>query len=189
MKLLLTIGLIFYAQISFFAQNYIVHFRQDGVEVPMNDEKVILKKKAFQIEVELLKVDGVFGSCSLNDSLFRIPLDQSLPESDLIQWKIAVEPEYNQDQDMIVSSDGYFYWFYNPKVDTWHRFDKNPKVEKGRVIGTKSIAHFFLSENNNQTTKSINVSEMKQPLYLIFFLMDDKTNKVSQRQRIAIEWK
>lgn len=105
------------------AQDYRIHFFQDGNEITILNEKVQLSKKPFQIQVELLKVDGVYGSCSLSDSLFQIPVNQSLPESDLIQWKIAVEPENNLDKDIIVSKESYFYWFYNPKVDTWHRFD------------------------------------------------------------------
>ena len=170
------------------AQDYNIHFLQDGKEIPILDEKVLLAKKPFQIQVELLKVEGVYGSCSLSDSLFRIPLNQSLPETDLIQWKIAVEPEFNKDQDIIVSKDGYFYWFYNPKVDTWHRFDPNPKVEKGRVTGTKTISSLFISENDNSDTQTLVLSQVKQPLYLLFFMMDEKSTKDYQRERIQVDW-
>lgn len=170
------------------AQDYRIHFIQDGKEVPVINEMVQLSKSTFQIQVELLKVDGVYGSCSLSDSLFQIPLNQSLPESDLIQWKIAFETEFNKDQDIIVSKDGYFYWFYNPKVDTWHRFDPNPKVEKGRVTGTKTIASIFISEDLNRKKKTVSVSEVTEPLYLIFFLMDNKREKESKRMRVQIEW-
>jgi hypothetical protein len=171
------------------AQDYRIHFFQDGNEITILNEKVQLSKKPFQIQVELLKVDGVFGSCSFSDSLFRIPLDQSLPESDLIQWKIAVEPEFNKDQDIIVSKDAYFYWFYNPKEDSWHRFDPNPEVEKGRVIGTKTISSLFISENDNSDTQTLVLSQVKQPLYLLFFMMDEKSTKDYQRERIQVDWK
>jgi hypothetical protein len=186
-SIILVLFILLETRISF-AQDYRVHFIQDGVEVPIVKEHVLLAKKPFQIQVELLKVDGVYGSCSLSDSLFRIPLNQSLPESDLIQWKIAVEPEFNKDQDIIVSKDGYFYWLYNPKVDTWHRFDPNPKVEKGRVIGTKTISSIFISEDLNRKKKTISVSEVTEPLYLLFFLMDNKREKESKRMRVQIEW-
>jgi hypothetical protein len=186
-SIILVLFILLETRISF-AQDYRVHFIQDGVEVPIVMEHVLLAKKPFQIQVELLKVDGVYGSCSLSDSLFRIPLNQSLPESDLIQWKIAVEPEFNKDQDIIVSKDGYFYWFYNPKVDTWHRFDPNPKVEKGRVTGTKTISSLFISEDLNSNTKTLALSEFNQPLYLLYFLMDNKREKVSKRMRVQIEW-
>ncbi len=172
-----------------FAQDYRVHFIQDGIEVPILNEKVQLSKRTFQIQVELLKVDGVYGSCSLSDSLFQIPLNLALPESDLIQWKIAVEPENNVDKDIIVSKESYFYWFYNPKVDTWHRFDPDPIVEKGRVIGTKTISSFFVSEDNNTQTKSIAIAEIQQPMYMLFFLMDEKNIKDYGRERIQVDWK
>ena len=162
-SIILVLFILLETRISF-AQDYRVHFIQDGVEVPIVKEHVLLAKKPFQIQVELLQVDGVYGSCSLSDSLFRIPLNQSLPESDLIQWKIAVEPEFNKDQDIIVSKDGYFYWFFNPKEDSWHRFDPNPKVEKGRVIGTKTISSLFISENDNSDTQTLVLSQVKQPL-------------------------
>jgi hypothetical protein len=171
------------------AQDYRIHFFQDGKEVPVLNEKVLLSKSTFQIQVELLKVDGIYGSCSLSDSLFQIPLNQSLPEADLIQWKIAVEPENNVNKDIIVSKESYFYWFYNPKVDTWHRFDPDPIVEKGRVIGTKTISSFFVSENLNSENKSLSISEVKQPLYFIFFLMDKKSEQDLQRMRIEVNWK
>ena len=171
------------------AQDYRIHFFQDGKEVPVLNEKVLLSKSTFQIQVELLKVDGIYGSCSLSDSLFQIPLNQSLPEADLIQWKIAVEPENNVDKDIIVSKESYFYWFFNPKVDTWHRFDPDPIVEKGRVVGTKTIESFFVSENLNSENKSLLISEVKQPLYFIFFLMDKKSEQDLQRTRIEVNWK
>jgi hypothetical protein len=170
------------------AQDYRVHFIQDGKEVPVLNEKVQLSKSTFQIQVELLKVDGVYGSCSFSDSLFRIPLNQSLPEQDLIQWKISVEPENNVDKDIIVSKESYFYWFYHPKVDSWHRFDPDPIVEKGRVIGTKTISSFFVSEDNNTQTKNIAIADIQQPMYMLFFLMDDK-DKVSKRIRVQLQWK
>jgi hypothetical protein len=184
------IRLLTFSLIPFFgfAQDYRIHFLQDGKEVPVLNEKVQLLKKPFQIQVELLKVDGVYGACSFSDSLFQIALNESLPESDLIQWKIAVEPEYNADKDMIVSTESYFYWFYNPKVDTWHRFDPDPIVEKGRVIGTKTIERIFVSENLNRDKKSIVISEMKEPLYFIFFLMDKKNEAVYNRKRIQLDF-
>ena len=163
MKSIFIILLILFETRISFAQDYRVHFLQDGKEIPVLDEKVLLAKKPFQIQVELLKVEGVYGSCSLSDSLFRIPLNQSLPETDLIQWKIAIEPEFNKDQDILVSEDGYFYWFYKPKDYTWHRFDPNPKVEEGRVTGSKTLD-------------------------LLLFLMDDKNEKESKRMRVQIEW-
>ena len=187
-SIILVLFILLETRISF-AQDYRVHFIQDGVEVPIVKEHVLLAKKPFQIQVELLQVDGVYGSCSLSDSLFRIPLNQSLPESDLIQWKIAVEPEFNKDQDIIVSKDGYFYWFYNPKEDSWYRFDPNPKVEKGRVIGTKTISSLFISENDNSDTQTLVLSQVKQPLYLLFFMMDEKSTNDYQRERIRVDWK
>ncbi len=179
---------VFFGSRFSFTQDYRVHFIQDGIDVPIVKEHVILAKKTFQIQVELLKVDGVYGSCSFSDSLFRIPLNQSLPESDLIQWKITVEPEFNKDQDIIVSKEGYFYWFYNPKEDSWHRFDPNPEVEKGRVIGTKTISRLFISENDNSDTQTLVLSQVKQPLYLLFFMMDEKSTKDYQRERIRVDW-
>ena len=172
-----------------FAQAYNIHFLQEGKEIAVLHEKVQLAKKPFQIQVELLKVDGVFGACSFSDSLFQIPIEQRLPESNLIQWKIAVEPENNVDKDIIVSKESYFYWFYNPKEDTWHRFDPNPIVEKGRVIGTKTIERLFVSENLNSENNSILISEMQQPLYVIFFLMDKSNERDLQRTRIEVNWK
>ena len=189
MKSVLFICMLFTGINELVAQDYRVHFIQDGKEVPVLNEKVLLSKSTFQIQVELLKVDGVFGSCSFSDSVFEIPLNQSLPESDLIQWKISVEPENNVDKDIIVSKESYFYWFFNPKVDTWHRFDPDPIVEKGLVIGTKTIESFFVSENLNSENKSLLISEVKQPLYFIFFLMDIKNTKDTQRARIQVDWK
>jgi len=174
---------------TLYGQDYRIHFIQNGLEVPVINEHVTLAKSTFQLQVELLKVDGIFGACSLSDSLFQIPIQESLPETDLIQWKIAVEPENNADKDMIVSADSYFYWFYNPKVDTWHRFDPNPLVVKGRVIGTKTIEHLFLSEQDNTQTQNVELTAIQQPLYCIFFLMDDKSEKTFKRQRIRVDWR
>jgi hypothetical protein len=189
MKVFLVILCVFLGSRFSFAQDYNVHFLQEGKEIPVLHEKVLLAKKPFQIQVELLKVGGVYGFCSFSDTLFRIPLNQSLPETDLIQWKIAVEPEFNKDQDIIVSKDGYFYWFLNPKEDSWHRFDPSPIVQKGRVFGTKTISSFFVSEDNNTRTKSIPIADIQQPIYMLFFLMDEKNVKDYRRERIQVDWK
>jgi hypothetical protein len=189
MKSVLLICVLLTGIFELSAQNYRIHFIQHGVEVPVLNERVTLVKSTFQIQVELLKVDGIYGACSFSDSLFQIPLEQRLPESNLIQWKIAVEPENNVDKDIIVSKESFFYWFYNPKVDTWHRFDPNPIVEKGRIIGTKTIERLFVSENLNTENKSILISEMQQPLYFIFFLMDKNNEQDLQRTRIEVNWK
>lgn len=184
----ISLQLLLSCLLPLYAQDYRIHFIQEGKEIVPKAELVALAKKPFQIQVELLKADGVFGNCSWSDSLFLIPLNQSLPESNSIQWKIAVEPENNADKDMIVSNTSYFYWFYNPKIDTWHRFDPNPLVEKGRVVGTKSISSLFLSEKDNTETKSLEINEVNQPLYLLFFLMDNKNKRDVQRQRFQIVW-
>lgn len=179
---------LFTCSLKLQAQDYRIHFLQDGKEIVPIAEHLTLVKKPFQIQVELLKADGVFGNCSWSDSLFRMPLQQALPETELIQWKIAVEPENNTDKDMIVSKSSYFYWFYNPKIDTWHRFDPNPLVEKGRVVGTKSISSLFLSENDNTETSRLDIHDVNQPMYLLFFLMDKKNENAYQRQRFQIDW-
>jgi hypothetical protein len=189
MKVFLVLLCLFFWSRFSFTQSYNIHFLQDGIEIPIINEKVLLAKKPFQIQVELLKVDGVFGSSSLSDSLFRIPLNQSLPEPDLIQWKIAVEPENNVDKDIIISKESYFYWFYNPKVDTWHRFDPNPIVEKRGVVGTKTVENLFISEHLNSENKSISISKIEQPLYFIFFLMNKNNEQDLQRMRIQVNWK
>lgn len=189
MRILLLLSAFAFGLFHLHAQDYRIHFIQNGMEIPLVDDRIILEKSTFQIQVELLKVDGVYGSCSFNDSLFKIPLNQSLPETNLIQWKIAVEPENNADKDILVSPESYFYWFYNPKVDTWHRFDPNPIVAKGRIIGTKTVTQLFLSEQDNTKTQDLSLAAVQKPLYFIFFLMDKKSENTFNRQRIQVNWK
>lgn len=177
----------FICQNTIYAQEFQVLFRQYDIETPVIHEHITLAKETFQIQVRFKGTGGVFGACSFNDSLFQIPLDQSLPEPSSIPWKIAVEPAFNADQDMIVSEDSYFYWFYQPKDDAWHRFDPNPIIRRGQVTGTKTISNLFLSADYNASTKSISISEVEKPLYLIFFLIN-KNGQNFQRIRIKVDW-
>ncbi len=98
MKSVLLVCMLLTGIFELSAQDYRIHFFQDGKEVPVLNEKVLLLKKPIQIQVELLKVDGVYGACSLSDSLFQIPLNQSLPEADLIQWKIVLSNSSSKNQ-------------------------------------------------------------------------------------------
>jgi hypothetical protein len=47
--------------------------------------------------------------------------------------------------------------------------------------------HLFLLERDNTQTQNVELATIQKPLYYVFFLMDDKSKKTFERQRIRVD--
>lgn len=97
------------------------------------------------------------------------------------------EATFNEDQELIISKDGWAFWFYDKEMD-WHRFDKDIHVTNDSVTGVKTIKQFYFPE----TKQTIAVEQINQPLYLFFVAIDkDKKGKPEKelaRLKVKINW-
>lgn len=169
-------------------KNAVIHIEQDGTIYPVSGQEISLKKQPFRIVVTLRQLEGVYLFAGFTDSIYRLDANQKIPDFENIPRMTMAEPTFNEDQELIISSDGWAYWFYNEKTD-WHRFDKNVQVNKDAVTGTKTIKQFYFPP----TERTMPVSEVKEPLYLFFMAVDtgDKAGKPGKelmRVKARINW-
>lgn len=166
-----------------------IHVEQEGVMFPAKGEEIVLKKEPFKLVVTLKNVDGIYLFAGFTDSIYKLEADQKIPDFENLPGMTMAEATFNEDKELIISADGWAYWFYDKKTD-WHRFDKDLRVEKDFVIGNKTVKQFYFPS----TEKTMPVSEVQAPLYLFFVAMD-KENKKGEpekellRIKIKINWR
>jgi hypothetical protein len=163
-----------------------IRLLQHGVEVLPQNGIVLLDKKPFSIEVKLTNVEGVYLYAGFTDSIYRTEHHEPIPGyADLADMAMA-EDEFNKDQELLISNEGWSYWFYDHSMN-WHRFDKTINiVDSETVIATKTIRQFNLIEAH----KLVKTERVAQPLYLFFVAMEPGAeNKELERYKLIIHWK
>jgi hypothetical protein len=169
-------------------KNVTIRIEQAGMLYPVAGQEITLQKQPFKIVVTLQQLDGVYLYAGFTDSIYKLEAGQKIPDFENLPAMTMAEATFNEDQELIISAEGWAYWFYDKKAD-WHRFDKDISVEKNTVIGTKTVKQFYFPS----TEKAMPVGDVKDPLYLFFVAMD-KENKKGEPQKellrlkIKINW-
>jgi hypothetical protein len=148
-----------------------------------------LKKKGFKIQFLLSRVEGVYIFASFNDSLNKITANTPVPGFANLPEMAMAEDEYNKNKDLMVSDEGWSYWFYDPAL-SWHRFNKKlVELDSGRVVAVRSVKQLFIVDRK----EDIKLKEVNHPLYLFFVVpaSRDKNGKPLvefMRRKVKIEW-
>ncbi len=172
-------------------KNISIHIVQDDqVFIPkMGTDSITLQQKTFKIQVLLQYVNGVYLFASLNDSLFRLPDPSPVPGFAQLPEMTMAEEHFNREKELLVSDEGWSYWFYDPGM-TWHRFNKKIiHLDSGRVVGIKTVKQlYFLPDRVTRKLK-----ENKAPLYLFFVGVKEDAGGKPQtellRYKILIWWR
>lgn len=149
----------------------------------MADKPVLLEKEPFKIVVTLKNLEGVYLFADFTDSIYKLNDNEKIPDFENLPSMAMAENTFNEDQELIISKDGWAFWFYDKKED-WHRFDKDIKVAGDSVTGTKTIKQFYIPEPKS----NLAVEQVKEPLYL-FFVAIDKTDKKGMPKKELIRLK
>ena len=150
---------------------------------------ITLEKKSFKIQVLLQFIKGVYVFASLGDSLYNLPAAAPIPGFSDLPGLVMKEEEYNREKELLVSNEGWSYWFYDPLIG-WHRFNKKVvPLDSGRVVGSKSIKQLYLLPEG----RTIKLKDSNAPLYLFFVAVAEvdssgKPLKELLRRRVKIEW-
>ncbi len=169
-------------------EHFNITILQDAiVKTPDSAHVITLSKRPFKIQVTLQELEGVYLYAGFTDSVYATGDQQPIPDFENIPAMSMAEASFNPDQELIVSDDGWAYWFYNAKED-WHRFDKDILVEGKKITGSKSVKQFFLPTAD----KILPVADVMQPLYLFFFsARENKKHDLSkelQRFKLKLVW-
>ncbi len=178
----------------FFAQRKDVSIRivQDDEAHQLNDfeTRLALEKEGFKIQVLLSKTEGVYVFASFSDSVYRTGQADPVPGFKELPNLAMAEEEFNKNKELIISKEGWSYWFYDPELN-WHRFNKKLVfLDSNKVVGVKTIRQFYLLDEKEE----IKVKDAGKPLYLFFVAVketDDKGMPVKEflRRKLKIEWK
>lgn len=153
------------------------------------ENTIRLKRKGFKIQFLLSRVEGVYIFASFNDSLNKITATTPVPGFANLPDKVMTEDEYNKNKDLMLSDEGWSYWFYDPEL-SWHRFNKKlVELDSGRLVAVRSIKQLFLVERKEE----IKLKDVKQSLYLFFVVPatvdgDGKPLTEFKRRKLKIEW-
>lgn len=156
-------------------------------EISYLDTTLILKPEEFKFEFVLHSIEGVFSTISYQDNYYNTPLDTSLYEWEMIPFKVMAEEEFNIDKDMVVSDDGFCYWFYEEDKD-WYRMDKSIEIQKKSIKASYTVNQIYDREKSDY----LSLNKINQPIYLVFFIAkknaDSELTKEYERKRIAIRF-
>jgi hypothetical protein len=169
-------------------KNVVIKIQQDASIDPVSGQEINLRKEPFKIVVTLSHLEGVFLFADFTDSIFKLNDNEAIPDFKNLPGLAMAESTFNEDQELIISKDGWAFWFYDKKMD-WHRFDKNIVVTKDSVTGVKTIKQFYFPEPK----QTVPVEQTDQPLYLFFVAIDKSDKKGAPqkeliRAKIKINW-
>jgi hypothetical protein len=149
---------------------------ENRITINEMDTLIVLKQTKFHFEIELVNVEGVYVQASRTSEYYDTPKDSLLRDWIVIPDKVMAEDDFNIDQDLLIDSEGFSYWFYNPKKD-WHRFDNEISVIKNRVKATYTVTKFF----DTDLQKAIALSDYLDTIFLLFFIAEENdTHQLTQ---------
>jgi hypothetical protein len=169
-------------------ENFQIKIIQDSTEYKADvNNNVSIKKKPFKIQIELKGIEGVYLFTSFKDSIYKIKNDKLIPGFKDIPSSTMAEESFNPNQELIISSDGWAYWFYKA-TDNWHRMDKEVVVTSNATIISKTVKQFYFPDTDDEVLLENN----KKQLYLTFFSAIKNDNgeliKELQRYKVKINW-
>jgi hypothetical protein len=194
LRISLVILLLLSAPAALLAQQKDISIRivQDDVAYQLNEfeTRLVLEKEGFKIQVLLSKAEGVYVFASFGDSVFKVSQAEPVPGFKNLPNMVMAEEEFNKNKELIISKEGWSYWFYDSEL-SWHRFNKKLVfLDSGKVVGIKSIKQLYLSDEKEE----VKVKDIDKPLYLFFVAVAEKDEKGMpvkefMRRKLKIEWK
>lgn len=142
---------------------YHIEFIQEGIAVPVVDNKVSLRNAPFQIQITLYNHDGVFMSASFGEEYFSLGDSLPIPDFAYLNAKTRAEHPFNSDRELPIDGETVSFLFYDPAYD-WHRFDDSIVIDGDKVVGTKSIEKLYIEA----TGDTIELRDFSGSLYLFF---------------------
>src|SRR6185436_11679948 len=96
----------------------------DSVFIPQSARaSVVLQKKGFKIQVLLQNIKGVYAFASMRDSVYNTADESPVPGFNELPGMLITEEKFNVEKELMVSNEGWCYWFYDPS-SSWHGFNK-----------------------------------------------------------------
>ncbi len=163
--------------------------QQNTVLLDNFDTQIKLKRDGFKILVSLQKTDGLYVFAAFHDSLYKLAETDPIPGFEQLPAMSMAEESFNKDKEILVSDEGWSYWFYKKDLD-WHRFNKKIiLLDSHKVVATKTIKNVYLVADK----KTRKLKDNTRTLYLFFVAVKEedaagKPLKELMRRKVKIEW-
>lgn len=168
---------------------------QSGKTLPVNaNHEVKLKRAPFVLKIRLKGTDAIYCQAGFSDSMFVKPATAPIAQFADIPGMSMAEEKFNADRTLIIRSEAWHCWFYDPELD-WHRFDKEHLSLKGNeVVAFKTIEQLLIIDDTDFNEPERFQRELTEPnpdLYLFFFSakeQDGQLVKESDRYALRLSW-
>lgn len=171
-------------------KNITIRIGQDkSIALREYESQATLSPKSFKIQVLFENVAGVYCYASFSDSIYKLGEQDPIPGFANLPNMTMAEEKFNDEKELLISKNGWSYWFYDPAID-WHRFNRKIiLLDNGRLVATKSIKQLYIIDEK----KELKLKDNTTPLYLFFVAVsetdtDGKPAKELLRRKIKIDW-
>src|ERR1051326_255573 len=160
---------------------------QDGNEVLIKKNAVVLAKRPFAIEFTFDNPAGIFVNASFKEIYFKAEkCNKPLAKIPGFKGNNIAEGDFNTAKSITVNDNAPNYWFYEDARS--NRFDA-VNTDNGMITCERRSEEFHLSENS-QVMKA---EHADKNLYLVFLFLQrgksDEADKELQRDFLRISWK
>lgn len=150
---------------------------QDGKQIPVNENHEFrLKRAPFVLKVRLKGISEVYCQAGFSDSMLIKPSNAAIANFKEIPAMSMAEEKFNASQALIIQSESWHCWFYDPKLD-WHRFDQESVSVKGNeVVATKTIDKLLIIDETDLKEAQRferKLNEPNPPVYLFFLSAEE----------------
>jgi len=171
---------------KFPAHHFKAYIVQDGKQLPINYHVVDVKRKPFQIVVDMPDKEGVFVNVSFSKNTYKNAL-KNVPFKDLNGFSEAAIYEVwkNPNNELLVSNTKPCFWFIESRLN--HRFSDYEWVNN-RYICTRQVNTIY----DVNLHKEVDFRDLSTPMYLTFIkfkkIGDDFRGEELMRHEFKIQW-
>ncbi len=171
---------------KFPAHHFKAYIVQDGKQLPINYHVVEVKRKPFQIIVDMPDKEGVFVNASFLKNTYKNAL-KNVPFKDLNGFSEAAIYEVwkNPNNELLVSNTKPCFWFIESRIN--HRFSDYEWVNK-RYICTRQVDVIY----DVNVHEEVDFKQLSVPMYLTFIkfkkIGEDFRGEELMRHEFKIEW-
>jgi len=175
-----------YVKAQYPPHHFSAYIEQDGKRLYTYHQVVKVKRKPFDIVVDMPDKEGVFVSIAFNRKTYKAAL-QNVIWTDLVGFQNPALPELwgNPDNELLVSDLSPYYWYIESKIK--HKFSDYQRINNRYVCHRRVDVLYDVDVHKTRKLEDIGMS-----LYFTFlkFRVDGDNARAEElmRHEFKIEW-
>lgn len=159
------------------AQEVDIQIIQEGRKLVPKNDLYVLAPKSFSFQIRSSGIEGFLLGVTTDESIYRSAMGEADLEVMWFEETGMAESLFNNDKELFVNDEAPSYWYFTSTED--HRFDLGANGTSRSWQAFRTISSFYVMESE----ESISVKDMKEPLYLYFYvpIYDDNYDLVDRK--------